>query len=73
MTEAKQYKVGDLVRVRKTSIDHLSTNWFIQLAKEKTPLVLIEEYKAVNPGWFVLKPDGSTFFVLEEKLTKRMY
>ena len=36
-------KPGDLVRIRKTSIDHMSANWFIWHAEHKTPLVLIEE------------------------------
>ena len=66
-------KCGDLVRIRKTAIDHLSTLWFIDLADNKTPLVLIEKLDSLHPGWFVLKPDGSTFFTLEENLTKRMY
>jgi len=65
--------VGDLVRIRKTAIDYLSTNWFIWLAEKKSPLVLIEKIDSIHPGWFVLKPDGSTFFILEEKLTKRMW
>ena len=66
-------KCGDLVRIRKTAIDHLSTLWFIELADNKTPLVLVERFDSVHPGWFVLRPDGSTFFILEENLTKRMY
>ena len=66
-------KCGDLVRIRKTAIDYLSTDWFIWLAEKKTPLVLIEKLDSLHPGWFVLKPDGSTFFTLEENLTKRMY
>ena len=66
-------KIGDLVRIRKTAIDHLSTLWFIELADNKTPLVLVEKFDSVHPGWFVLRPDGSTFFILEEKLTKRMW
>ena len=66
-------KCGDLVRIRKTAIDHLSTLWFIDLADNKTPLVLVEQLDSVHPGWFVLRPDGSTFFILEENLTKRMY
>ena len=66
-------KCGDLVRIRKTAIDHLSTLWFIDLADNKTPLVLVEKFDSVHPGWFVLRPDGSTFFILEENLTKRMW
>tara|TARA_Y100000310_G_scaffold185986_1_gene186030 strand:- start:23 stop:226 length:204 start_codon:yes stop_codon:yes gene_type:complete len=66
-------KCGDLVRIRKTAIDHLSTLWFIDLADNKTPLVLVERLDSAHPGWFVLRPDGSTFFILEENLTKRMY
>jgi hypothetical protein len=64
--------IGDLVRIRKTAIDHMSTLWFIDLADNKTPLVLVEKFDSVHPGWFVLRPDGSTFFILEENLTKRM-
>ena len=66
-------KCGDLVRIRKTAIDYLSTNWFIWLAENKSPLVLIEKIESAHPGWFVLKPDGSTFFILEENLTQRMW
>jgi len=66
-------KCGDLVRIRKTAIDHLSTLWFIDLADNRTPLVLVERLDSAHPGWFVLRPDGSTFFVLEENLTKRMW
>ena len=65
--------VGDLVRIRKTAIDYLTTNWFIWFAEKKTPLVLVEKLDSAHPGWFVLKPDGSTFFILEENLTKRMW
>lgn len=66
-------KVGDLVRIRKTAIDHLSTVWFIRLAEKKTPLVLVEKLHSAHPGWFILRPDGSTFYTLEENLTKRMW
>jgi len=66
-------KCGDLVRIRKTAIDYLSTNWFIWLAEKKTPLVLVEKLDSAHPGWFVLRPDGSTFFTLEENLTQRMW
>ena len=66
-------KCGDLVRIRKTAIDYLSTNWFIWLAENKSPLVLIEKIESAHPGWFALKPDGSTFFILEENLTQRMW
>jgi len=66
-------KCGDLVRIRKTAIDYLSTVWFIRLAEKKTPLVLVEKLDSTHPGWFVLRPDGSTFFILEESLTKRMW
>ena len=67
---------GDLVRIRKSAIDFLSTTWFIRLAETKTPLVLVEKLNMPHqrpPGWFVLKPDGSTFFTLEENLTTRMW
>jgi hypothetical protein len=67
-------KCGDLVRIRKTAIDHLSTLWFIDLADNKTPLVLVEKINGpVYPMWCVLRPDSSTFFIQEEKLTKRMW
>jgi hypothetical protein len=66
--------IGDLVRIRKTAIDHLSTLWFIELADNKTPLLLVEKISGpVYPMWCVYKPDGSTFFIQEEKLTKRMW
>jgi len=66
--------IGDLVRIRKTAIDSLSTLWFIKLADNKTPLLLVEKINGpVYPMWSVYKPDGSTFFIQEEKLTKRMW
>ena len=55
-------KPGDLVRIRKTSIDHMSANWFIWHAEHKTPLVLIKELN--KSYWNVLKPDGETVFIL---------
>ena len=66
--------IGDLVRIRKSAVDHLSTLWFIELADNKTPLLLVEKINGpVYPMWSVYKPDGSTFFIQEEKLTKRMW
>jgi len=64
-------KPGDLVRIRKTSIDHMSANWFIWHAERKTPLVLIKELN--KSYWNVLKPDGETVFIHKSHLTKRMY
>ena len=64
-------KPGDLVRIRKTSIDHMSANGFIWHAEKMTPLVLIEE---LNKSYSkVLKPDGETVFVQKSHLTTRMY
>jgi len=64
-------KPGDLVRIRKTSIDHMSANWFIWHAEHKTPLVLIKELN--RNYWNVLKPDGETVFIHKTHLTTRMY
>tara|TARA_R110000751_G_scaffold229058_1_gene330583 strand:+ start:153 stop:359 length:207 start_codon:yes stop_codon:yes gene_type:complete len=67
-------KSGDLVRIRKSAIESFSTLWFIELADNKTPLLLVEKINGpVYPMWSVYKPDGSTFFIQEEKLTKRMW
>jgi len=67
-------KVGDLVRIRKSAIDRLSTLWFIELADNRTPLLLVEKINGpVYPMWSVYRPNGSTFFIQEEKLTKRMW
>jgi len=67
-------KIGDLVRIRKSAIESFSTLWFIELADNKTPLLLVEKINGpVYPMWSVYKPDGSTFFIQEEKLTKRMW
>ena len=66
--------IGDLVRIRKSAIESFSTLWFIELADNKTPLLLVEKINGpVYPMWSVYKPDGSTFFIQEEKLTKRMW
>jgi len=64
-------KPGDLVRIRITSIDHLSANWFIWHAENMTPLLLIEELN--KSYWKVLKPGGDTVFIHKSHLTKRMY
>ena len=64
-------KPGDLVRIRKSAIDAYSTLWFIDLAESKAPLLLMEQLNRRH--WKVMKPDGSTFFVEEENLTKRMW
>jgi len=64
-------KAGDLVRLRKTSIDHMSTNWFIWHAERKTPLLILEE---LNKSYMkVLRPDGSTWHIHRSHLTTRMY
>ena len=66
--------IGDLVRIRKSAIESFSTLWIIELADNKTPLLLVEKINGpVYPMWSVYKPDGSTFFIQEEKLTKRMW
>jgi len=62
---------GDLVRIRKTAIDEYSTDWFIYLAEKKAPLLLME--KINNHYWKVMRPDGSTCFLSERKLTKRLW
>ena len=64
-------KKGDLVRIRKSCIDECSTNWFIYLAEKKAPLLLME--KINKNHWKVMKPDGSTCFISERKLTKRLW
>ena len=62
---------GDLVRIRKTAIDEYSIDWFIYLAEKKTPLLLME--KINEQHWKVMRPDGSTCFLSERKLTKRLW
>ncbi len=64
-------KPGDLVRIRKTIIDGYSTLWFIDLAEKKAPLLLLD--KVTSQLWSVLRPDGTTCFIAERKLTKRMW
>ena len=66
-------KCGDLVRIRKSAIDRLSTLWFIKLADNRTPLLLVKKINGPYPMWSVYRPNGSTFFIQEEKLTKRMW
>ena len=64
-------KAGDLVRIRKTAIDHLSTLWFIELAEGKVPLLVLG---GVNDNYVELRrPDGSSCFVDESSVTKRMW
>ena len=62
---------GDLVRIRKTAIDEYSIDWFIYLAEKKTPLLLME--KINEQHWKVMRPDGSTCFLSERKITKRLW
>lgn len=64
-------KPGDLVRIRKSAINVWSTLWFIDLAENKAPLLLMELVNRRH--WKVMKPDGNTFFVEEQDLTKRMW
>jgi hypothetical protein len=64
-------KVGDLVRIRKSAIDSWATIWFVELAENKTPLLLIE--KLNRSHWRLLRPNGTSFFLGEENLTKRMW
>jgi len=64
-------KPGDLVRIRKTAIDEYSIDWFIYLAEKKTPLLLME--KINEQHWKVMRPDGSTCFLSERKITKRLW
>ena len=64
-------KPGDLVRIRKTAINEYSIDWFIYLAEKKTPLLLME--KINEQHWKVMRPDGSTCFLSERKLTKRLW
>ena len=64
-------KPGDLVRIRKTAIDEYSIDWLIYLAEKKAPLLLME--KINKQHWKVMRPDGSTCFLSERKLTKRLW
>jgi hypothetical protein len=64
-------KVGDLVRIRKSAIDNYSTLWLVELAENKTPLLIVEQVNTVH--WRVLKPNGTSVFLTEDKLTKRMW
>ena len=64
-------KPGDLVRIRKTAINEYSIDWFIYLAEKKTPLLLME--KINKQHWKVMRPDGSTCFLSERKITKRLW
>ena len=62
---------GDLVRIRKTAIDEYSIDWFIYLAEKKAPLLLMEKINKQHGK--VMRPDGSTCFLSERKLTKRLW
>ena len=64
-------KPGDLVRIRKSAITAWSTLWFVDLAENKSPLLVMELVNRRH--WKVMKPDGDTFFVEEQDLTKRMW
>jgi len=64
-------KVGDLVRVKKSAIDNYSTIWLVEMAENKTPLLLVEQMNIVH--WRVLRPNGTNVFLTEAQLTKRMW
>ena len=64
-------KVGDLVRIRKSAIDSWATIWFVELAENRTPLLLVEKLNGIH--WRLLRPNGTSFFIGEDKLTKRMW
>jgi len=64
-------KLGDLVRVKKSAIDNYSTIWLVELAENKTPLLLVEQMNIVH--WRVLRPNGTSVFLTEAQLTKRMW
>jgi hypothetical protein len=64
-------KPGDLVRIRKSAITAWSTLWFVDLAENKSPLLVMELVNRRH--WKVMKPDGNTFFIEEQDLTKRMW
>ena len=64
-------KPGDLVRIKKSAITAWSTLWFVDLAENKSPLLVMELVNRRH--WKVMKPDGTTFFVEEQNLTKRMW
>tara|TARA_R100000951_G_C2630255_1_gene177417 strand:+ start:832 stop:1029 length:198 start_codon:yes stop_codon:yes gene_type:complete len=64
-------KPGDLVRIRKSAITAYSTLWFVDLAERKAPLLVMEELNKRH--WKVMRPNGTTFFVEEKNLTKRMW
>jgi|TARA_R110000824_G_scaffold362760_2_gene550737 hypothetical protein len=64
-------KPGDLVRIKKSAVDAYSTLWFIELAEQKTPLLITEN---LNKGYVkVLKPDGTDTFIAKVNLTTRLY
>jgi len=66
--------IGDLVRIRKSAIESFSTLWFIELADNKTPLLLVEKISGpVYPMWCVHKREGSTLFIQEEHRAKRRW
>ena len=64
-------KPGDLVRIRKSAITAWSTLWFVDIAENKSPLLVMELVNRRH--WKVMKPDGNTFFIEEQDLTKRMW
>ena len=64
-------KPGDLVRIRKSAITAWSTLWFVDLAENKSPLLVMELVNRRH--WKVMKPDGNTFFIEEQDLTTRMW
>ena len=64
-------KPGDLVRIKKSAVDAYSTLWFVELAEQKTPLLITEN---LNKGYVkVLKPDGTDTFIAKVNLTTRLY
>ena len=70
------FKLGDLVRVRKTAITNWSTKWFIDFAESKTPMLVVEVLDPEHPDCSYLKllrPNGSTCFAFPQDLTKRLW
>ena len=65
-------KPGDLVRIKKTSINKYSTTWIVRFAKTKVPMLVLEIMKTTGVAK-CLRPDGTTCFIRPTALTKRFW
>jgi len=68
-------KLGDLVRIKKTSIDARTDLWAIDFADAYTPLLVVEvleRFSGSDTHLKLLGPGGTICYVQSDYTTKRM-